>query len=86
MKDDGSYEPVLSSKATSVLLGLSKSKQREVFKLIYQIASFPFQYGDYAEVDPQGRTVQFLMLGEYVIGFWSDHAVRELRIVEIDEV
>lgn len=32
------------------------------------------------------QRVQFILIGDYVIGFWSDHAVKEFRIVDIDEV
>lgn len=86
MGDTGSYEPVLSSKATGVLLGFSKSKQRKVIGLLYQVASYPSQFGDYSEIDSTGRDVQFLLIGDFLIGFWADHAVQELRIVDIEEV
>ena len=32
-----------------------------------------------------GRYVQFLLIGDYVIGYWPDDAVKEFRIIEIDE-
>jgi hypothetical protein len=84
---DSAYEPVLSSKATGTFLGLSKSRQFELVRVLDQIAAFPSQLGDYCEEDPKtGREVQYLMVGDFVIGFWPDHPVSELRIVEIDEV
>lgn len=86
MADSASYEPVLSLKATGVLVGFSRLKQRRVINLIYQIASYPSQFGDYSERDSAGRDIQFLLIGDFVIGFWADHAVKELRVVDIDEV
>ncbi len=36
------YEPVLSSKGASFLIGLSKSKQRTVIALMFQLAEHPY--------------------------------------------
>ena len=83
MADPPEYEPVLSAKASSILLGLSKPKRQRLFDLLYQLASQPSQLGDYAEQDATGRDIQFLLIVDYVIGFWPDHAVKEFRIVDI---
>ena len=80
------YEPVLSSKSLATLLGLPKKKQRELSDILFQLASFPSQQGDYQLPDERGREVQYILVGNYVIGFWPDHSASELRIVEIDLV
>ncbi|MBI2510401.1 MAG: hypothetical protein HYV96_00350 [Opitutae bacterium] len=81
-----SYDPVLSSKASSFLIGLSRSKQRQVLRLLFQLSEFPSQLGDYSTRETDGREIQHLMVGDWHISFWADHAVRELRITELDEV
>ena len=78
------YEPVLSSKALATLLGLTKRKQQELSDILFRLATLPSQQGDYSLPDESGRAIQYLMIGSYVIGFWSDDPVSELRIVEID--
>ena len=80
------YDPVLSSKALATLLGLPKRKQRELSDILFQLATFPSQQGDYSLPDKSGRAIQYIMTGNYVIGSWPDHPVCELRIVEIDLV
>jgi len=80
------YEPVLSSKAAAFLIGLSKARQRKLIGLLYQLADSPSQIGDYSEPDDTGREVQFILVRDLLIAFWADHAVRELRIVDIEEV
>ena len=80
------YEPVLSSKALVTLLGLPKKKQQELSGILFQLASFPSQQGDYPLPDESGREIQYILVGNYVIGFWPDHSTSELRIVEIDLV
>lgn len=80
------YEPVLSSQATQKLLGFSKKKQQELYRICYQLAQTPSQHGDYTQKDATGRSIQYLQLGSYVIGFWADHSVKEMRIIEISEI
>ena len=80
------YEPVLSSKAASFLVGLPKAKQRTVITLMFQLAEHPTQLGDYATHEESGREIQHLMVGDWHFSFWADHPVRELRITEIAEL
>jgi hypothetical protein len=86
MPDRKRYEPVLSSQAVAFLVGLSKPRQRKLIDLIFQLSENPSQVGDYSEPDDAGRTVQFMLIRNVVIAFWADDAVKELRIVEIEEV
>jgi hypothetical protein len=80
------FDPVLSNKASSFLIGLSKAKQKQVLRLAFQLAEHPTQLGDYATRDEDGREIQHLMVGGWHFSFWADHAVREVRITEIDEL
>ena len=80
------YEPVLSSSATAFLVAQSKARQRRLIALLFQLSENPNQIGDYSEPDATGREVQFIRIREQLIAFWADHAVKELRIVDIEEV
>lgn len=82
----GDYDPVLSAKALRAMLNLPKKKQAELAGLIFRLAAIPSQRGDYALPDASGRAIEYIMISQYVIGFWPDHAATELRIVEIDIV
>jgi hypothetical protein len=86
MADRHPYEPVLSSKAAAFLVSLSKVRQRKLIGLLYQLAESTSQIGDYIEPDHTGREVQFILIRDQLIAFWADHAVGELRIVDIEEV
>lgn len=86
MTDRHSYEPVLSSKAAAFLVSLSKTRQRKLIGLLYQLAENPSQIGDYSEPDDAGREVLFILVRDILIAFWADHAVREMRIVDIEDV
>jgi hypothetical protein len=80
------YEPVLSSKAAAAILGMTRARQSELLEVISRLAALPHHRGDYRERDFAGREVEYVLAGDFVISFWADHPVRELRIVEIDEV
>jgi hypothetical protein len=80
------FESVLSGKASSYFVTLSKRKQRLLLDLLYRLASFPGQLGDYDSIDEAGRKVQHLEAGPLVISFWADDSVRELRITDIEEL
>ncbi len=86
MPSPSGYEPVLSGGASSFLVGLSRPKQRQVFRLLLQLAEHPGQLGDYATRDGDGREIQHLLVGDWHFSFWADHAAKELRITEIVEV
>lgn len=86
MADRHSYEPVLSSKAADFLLSLSKPRQKKLIGLLYQLAGSPEQIGDYFESDDTGRDVQFILIRDLLVAYWADDAVKELRIVDIEEI
>jgi mRNA-degrading endonuclease RelE of RelBE toxin-antitoxin system len=80
------FEPVLSGKALAFLLVLKKRRQRQLTDLLFQLADYPHQPGDYESTDDTGRKVQHLRAGPLVVSFWPDDSSRELRITEIEEV
>jgi hypothetical protein len=80
------YEPVLSGKASSYFVTLPKKRQRRLLDLLYRLASFSSQLGDYESIDEAGRKVQHLEAGPLVISFWADDSVRELRITDIEDL
>jgi hypothetical protein len=86
MAKSTAFDPVLSSRASAFLVGLTKAKQRQVLRLLFQLAEHPTQLGDYATREDGGGEIQHLTAGDWHFSFWTDHAVRELRITEINEL
>ena len=85
MNERRSYEPVLSSQAIGLLMSLTKARQQKLIQLLRQLAETPGQVDDYFEFDDTGRDIQFILIRDFLIAYWADHAVREFRIVRIDE-
>jgi hypothetical protein len=63
---------------------LLPARQREQFVAIFRsLANDPFQRGDFTFRDPSTREIQVKLFGQWKISFWSDHPVKEVRIVGI---
>jgi hypothetical protein len=76
---------VFSEGAADFVVRLSKRRQREVITLARKLAEDPFVRSDYSLPDEAGREIEHLMVEEYVFAYWLDHAVREIRITDIED-
>jgi len=56
------FEPVLSGKALAFMLALSKRQQRQLSDLLFSLADYPHQPGDYESKDDTGRSVSICAL------------------------
>jgi hypothetical protein len=86
MPNQSGYESHLSSRAAAFIVSLSKRRQRIVLDLADQIADQPFEISDYQMIDDTGRSIENLLIEEYLFTYWVDHASREVRITEITKV
>jgi hypothetical protein len=86
MPDFGTYDPVLSGKATVYFAALPGRKQKQVLALIFRMAANPFQVGDYPSEDETGQRLENILVGEWHFTYWTDHSAREFRIVDLVEL
>lgn len=77
------YICYLSAEAVSFIVGLSKQKQRKAIDLAERIAASPESISDYQTLDVQGRTIENLLLEEFLFTYWIDHASKEVQLTEI---
>ena len=82
---DAGYRPVFAHDAAEFLVQLPKRRQKKVVALVRQLAAHPHVRSDYSLRDESGREIEHLMTEDYVFAYWLDHAVREIRIVDIDD-
>ena len=80
------FEPVLSSQALEVFLGLTKTRQRKLAKVLYDLASPPFREPDYLTRDSTGRLLSNVRVGDFIITYWLDRSPMELRVVDLVEL
>ncbi len=63
-----------------------RREQRRLAAMLDSLKIAPLRTGDLQERDTQGRRHEVLVAGDWVITYWLDHAVRELRIVGLELV
>ncbi len=80
------YSLVYSEQAADFLIALERSRLSSLLYDLRVLAKSPSIRSDYVLNDSQGRSIDHLLIGDYVVAFWADHALSELRIVEISDV
>lgn len=68
------------------LAAASRSEQRKLAAILDAMKLSPFEKGDLRERDTQGRANEVLVVGDWLVTYWADHAVRELRIIRLERV
>jgi mRNA-degrading endonuclease RelE of RelBE toxin-antitoxin system len=80
------YRPFYSDLAAESILNLPRRRQRKLVDLCNQLASNPFVKSDYSVKDADGRDIEHILVGGFVIAYWVDHAVCKVMIIEVDDV
>lgn len=80
------YALVLHEAAAMTLALASRGEQRKLALVLDGLKAAPFQSGDLQEIDAHGRTNEVRIVDDWLITYWPDHAVREMRIVQIERV
>lgn len=78
-----SFEPVLSAKAWELLCSLPRRKQQRLIHWINHIAQRPSLISDYQATDDAGRTLENIRLEHFIITYWIDGPVWELRVLDV---
>jgi hypothetical protein len=81
-----SYELLLHEEAWTALSGASKPERQRLFAHLGSLKDDPFREGDFPEQDACGRRNQVLLLDEWLITYWSDHAAREVRVLALERM
>jgi len=77
---------VLHEEAWTTLASAAPGRQRRILHALEQLKGDPFRAGDFEELDHGGRANQVLLSDDWLITFWSDHAVGEVRVVRLEQV
>jgi len=59
------------------------AKRRMIISQIERLANNPYTVGDFEVTDWSGRKNQVQVLHGFSITYWADHAVKELRILDV---
>ena len=78
-----SYAIFLNRPVYEALIRLKGNKKKAIEKFIDYLSDNPFDEGDFTESDESGRLVHCKIIRDYAITYFPDHAVKELKIIEL---
>jgi hypothetical protein len=81
-----SYNLTYPETAADFLLSLNRGRLASLLYDLRCLASDPFVRSDYSVADNYGRPVEHILISDFVIAYWVDHATSEIRIVDITDV
>ena len=77
------YELFIRHEVYSAMRHISQLAQTKICDFAESLLNDPFQLGDYSEPDDTGRACQVRIIGKHAVYFWVDHAVKEIKIVDL---
>ncbi len=77
-------EAILHERAWAALTATKGADRQRLLAVLDQIKAAPFRPGDYRQRDETGRMNEFVLLGQWLVTFWNDHGVAEIRVVELE--
>ena len=78
------YDVSVDLEVLQQLLQASAEQREQVIELLARLRRQPFLQGDYREPDDTGRTNEVVLAGNVLVFFWSDHAVKTVRVTKVD--
>jgi hypothetical protein len=78
------YRTVFTRQALDFICRASDGEMKELDAWLDRIEAQPGASGDYAEAGDAGRELQVTCLHLVAVTWWTDHAVREVRVMKIE--
>src|SRR5207247_5751204 len=77
------YEIYLRSETLDFLHQRRREDRDQILNLLDALENDPFRKGDFAEKDQTSREIEVLIFRRYAILYWADHAVKEVKVVDL---
>jgi len=77
------YSLFLRAEAIEALKTTRGQQRRQISTFIDLLGTNPNMIGDYPEMDDNGRRLEIKVIGRFAITFWTDHAAKEIKVLDI---
>jgi hypothetical protein len=77
------YRVFIAADVVEMLRSCQKREQQIITRCLDDLGKNPYRNGDYVEQDNLGRPIQVILIGRHALYFWTDHAVKELKIIDL---
>jgi hypothetical protein len=64
----------------------SKREREELLRIFKSLADSPYQTGEWRQKTKSGRELQVKRFGKWLVTFWLDAPVLEMRIVDLKKI
>ena len=78
------YRYAIEENAATALLALSDAQITSLVAAFEALADQPAEKPDSYSLDARGRPLANKIAGDFLIGYWCEHAARRLHILRID--
>jgi hypothetical protein len=76
------YTLAAEGEALAAVMTATKAEKAYVAQIFRQLMTNPFQAGETERLNG-GRELQVKRFGKWLVTFWTDHAVKEVRVVAL---
>jgi hypothetical protein len=80
------WQFVLNETSVHFLLSLQSHDRQKLLKVLEILADEPMQKGNFETKDATGRVIQIKAAGRFLISYWPDALIKELRVINIERV
>jgi hypothetical protein len=80
------YEIVAPLTVYEALRSMSRADRRRIEEFVYRLTRQPSLPGDFEAPAEDGRTHQVKIVGDWLVSYWPDHAVREIRLSGLEAI
>ena len=77
---------VVDNAMMELFAGRSKREREELLRIFKALAEFPYQEGEWRQKTKSGRELQVKRFGKWLVSFWLDDPVLEVRIVDVKKI
>ena len=78
-----SYSVYVEARVAESLPRIKSTERERLLRFLHKLRVNPFLEGDYTEHDDIGRLLQVFVIGRHAVVFWTDHAVKEVKILDL---
>jgi hypothetical protein len=80
------WQYVLNETSLQFLLSCRRRDRDQLIHALERLTRNPAQRGDWVAKDSTGRSIQIKRIGRFLISYWADPYVKELRLVNMEYV
>jgi hypothetical protein len=77
------YELFLRREVFDFIAARRGRERQRFLAFLSEICRNPYKKGDFIQFDNTGREIEGVIIDRFAILYWADHAVKEVKIVEI---